>query len=103
MYYGEKDGLSTGAAGDLATATRLARSLICTYGMSESFGLAVIEPQDANTPEIRQEINKILTEQMEKAVSLLRENRAKADALVEMLMDNNSMTGEEIDAVLTKN
>ena len=103
MYYGDKDGLSTGAVGDLATATRIARNMICVYGMSESFGLAVIDPQDANAPEIRQEINRILTEQLEHAVSFIQTNRAKIDALVEVLMNNNSMTGEEIDAVLTNN
>ena len=103
VYYGDKDGLSTGAVGDLATATRIARNMICVYGMSESFGLAVIDPQDANAPEIRQEINRILTEQLEHAVSFIQTNRAKIDALVEVLMNNNSMTGEEIDAVLTNN
>lgn len=102
VYYGSEDGVSTGASGDLQNATRMAKSMICTYGMDAHFGLAVIDPQDANTPEIRQAVNKILAAQMEKAIALITENRAKMDALVKALTDNNSLTGEEIDAVLSQ-
>jgi ATP-dependent Zn protease len=62
VYYGERDGISTGASGDLASATNLAQQIVCTYGMSEDFGLAVFG--GAMTDEVRAAVNRILKEQM---------------------------------------
>ncbi len=105
VYYGEKDGISTGASGDLASATNVARHMLCTYGMDEDFGLAVINGvTDENgilAAEVRGAINVILKEQMEETVRLISENREKVDALVEVLMTKNHLNGAEIDAVLS--
>lgn len=38
VCYGEKDGISTGASGDLNMASKLAKFMICDYGMYEEFG-----------------------------------------------------------------
>ncbi|MBR6825033.1 MAG: AAA family ATPase, partial [Oscillospiraceae bacterium] len=46
VYYGLEDGISTGASGDLASATDLARRLLCNYGMDDAFGLAVVDSRD---------------------------------------------------------
>lgn len=106
VYYGEKDGVSTGAAGDLVTATRLARQLICSYGMDADFGLAVIDGS-ADTDgepaaEVRAAVNKILDEQMKLAIDLIREKRDIADAVASELMSKNHMTGGEIKALVEK-
>ena len=106
VYYGAEDGISTGASGDLQNATALARSMICDYGMSERFGLAAIDTNATTfggfASEIYQEINKVLSEEMEKAIALLAVNRAAIDAIVDELMKQNHLTGDEIDAVFTK-
>ncbi len=100
VYYGEREGLSTGASGDLASATEMARQLICSYGMDETIGLAVIGPQEAATGElageVRRAVNAILSEEMGKAARLIEENRASIDKLVERLLSENHLTGEEI-------
>lgn len=101
VYYGAADGTSTGASGDLSTATGIARNIICTYGMDESFGLAVIGPTDTGTPEVREAINRILKSEMEKAIASVAENRPRIDAIVEVLMSKNSLTGEEIDSIFS--
>ena len=101
VYYGARDGISTGASGDLACATNLARRMVCTYGMDDTFGLAVAE-QDPLTAELRAAINKILKEQMDAAIHLVRENQEKIDSLVEVLMVKNHLNGAEIDQVLSK-
>ena len=54
-----------------------------------------------NSPEIRAAVNRILTEQMHLALSLISENRAKLDALVAELMENNHLSASEISAVLS--
>lgn len=104
VYYGEEDGLSTGASGDLVNATRLAQQIICSYGMDDAFGLAVITPEAAHMGEtssaVRQAVNQILASQMEKAVQLMRAYKPCVDALVAELMRKNHLTGEEIDNIL---
>jgi len=105
VYYGPKDGVSTGASGDLANATAKARRLICSYGMDEDFGLAVVQPEAASSGEamsleVRQAVNRILQEQMEKALTLVQENQPKIDALVKALLVKNHMTGTQIDEIL---
>lgn len=101
VYYGEKDGISTGASGDLASATNLARHIICTYGMDDDFGLAVIgqSSDGALQREVRDAINKILEEEMKNAIDIIRENRASIDALVGRLLSDNHLTGDEIKSI----
>ena len=93
-YYGDQDGLSTGASGDLITATRTAQAILC------HFGLAVIDPNGGMAERVHAAVNAILEEQMQQAVALITENKHKIDALVNVLMVKNRMTGDEIDAVL---
>ena len=103
VYYGEKDGISTGPSGDLMAATYRARQMICAYGMDEDFGLAVISGDAADSAEVRARINEILNEQMAEAIRLIRENKDKMDSLVEELLAKNHLTGAEIEQVLSNN
>lgn len=100
VYYGEKDGLSTGASGDLHTATNIARQIICTYGMDENFGLATVNTSqgqdDTISSEIRRHINRILNEEYGKTKKIIEENRNIIDSLVEELLEKNHISGEEI-------
>ncbi len=106
VFYGERDGISTGASGDLVSATRTAQNIVCTYGMDEDFGLAVVNGMVAEqgiiSGEVRIAVNRILREQMIEALRLITENKDKIDALVEALMIKNHLKGTEIDAVLSK-
>lgn len=105
VYYGERDGISTGASGDLMSATNIATRIVCTYGMDDDFGLAVVSSMGgangAMSLEIRTFVNKILKEQMNEAIRAISENRDKIDALVEELMHKNHMNGDEINQVLS--
>ncbi len=106
-YYGDEDGISTGASGDLSNATRTAQRIVCTYGMDDDFGLAVVDSSAANSgalsSEVRKAVNAILSQQMEKTLSIIKENKASIDALVAALMEKNQLTGDEIDAILKGN
>jgi ATP-dependent Zn protease len=53
--------------------------------------------------EVRSAVNRILNEQMEEALRLIRENREKLDALVDALMLRNHLTGAEIEEILNPN
>lgn len=105
-YYGTRDGISTGASGDLASATSIAQQIVCTYGMDEDFGLAVVNGTVAGngtmSVEVRASINRILKEQMSEAVRLISENKERIDSLVEELMAKNHLNGPEIEFAITR-
>lgn len=105
-YYGQRDGISTGASGDLASATNIARQIVCTYGMDDDFGLAVVHGTDAMSGamsvEVRASVNRILKEQMTEAIRLISENKDKMDSLVEELLSKNHLNGAEIQQAITK-
>ena len=101
VYYGEKNGLSTGAAGDLENATKLAAAMICSYGMDEDFGLAYMDPKEAmKDPEIRKKVNMLLGGEMRATVEILQKNRTRIDHLVSELMKKNKLTDVEIEELL---
>lgn len=105
VYYGQRDGISTGAAGDLISATNTAQRIVCAYGMDEEFGLAVVSGAAANSEmsvAVRDSVNRILKEQMDAAVTLIAENKDKIDALVDELMSKNHLNGAQINAILSK-
>ncbi len=99
VYYGERDGISTGASGDLASATSVAHQIVCAYGMDDEFGLAVTNGEISS--EARASINRILKAQMNEAVRLISENKGKIDSLVSELMDKNHLNREEIQKILS--
>ena len=100
-YYGEKDGISTGASGDLEQATRLAAAMLCTYGMDESFGLATMDLKEAlRDTAFRSKVNEILSEQMRETVSLIKKNKRRIDRLVDALLKRNKLTRAEIEELL---
>lgn len=104
VYYGPENGLTSGASSDLVSATKMAQRIICSLGMDEGFGLAVVDMQAANlfelSSEVRDAVNRILKEQMDEAIKLISENRDAIDALVKVLMSETHLSGEEMDKVL---
>ena len=103
VYYGDVDGLSTGAGADLASATSAAKRIVCSYGMDDDFGLAVLDQKEAQDGEmlakVREAVNKILDQEMKNAIGIIKENRRSIDALVERLLSDNHLTGDEIKSV----
>lgn len=105
VFYGDEDGLTTGASGDLVSATNIAKRIICSYGMDEKAGLAVISETEAVSgymaQQIRESVNGILNEELENAKSILRENREAVDKMVEGLLEKDHLGAKEIDRIFS--
>lgn len=104
VYYGEVDGVSTGASGDLQSATNLAEQIICSYGMDEKIGLAVVGTgavDSAYYSKIRDRINEILACEFEQAKKLISQNIVAMDKMVKVLMEKNHLKGSEIDKIFS--
>ena len=100
------DIVTTGSESDLETVTRIARSMVGRWGMSERIGtLSVLpaegDPRMAGVSEglldaVDEEVRRITDECYAEARRLLRENRAKLDAIVTQLLAHESLDEPEI-------
>jgi len=103
------ESVTTGASNDIEKATRIARTMITQYGMSEKFGLmglesveskyldgrSVLNCGDATAAEIDQEVMLLLKESYEEAKRLLSGNRDVMDKIAEFLIEKETITGKE--------
>lgn len=113
VVFGE---ITTGASNDIEQATKLARAMITRYGMSDEFGMVAMETVTNQylggdtslscSAETQKEIDKKVVElvkkQHEKAINLLKENRAKLDELSTFLYEKETITGAEFTEILNK-
>jgi cell division protease FtsH len=108
FYYGNENGLTTGAFSDLKKATNMARAMICLYGMDEEFGPLVIpellQSESAiGSPDfhlVNQKIRVILKEQMEMTLQSLKENANYLEAVTNALIDKEKLTVAELKEIL---
>lgn len=101
--------VTTGASNDIERATKLARTMVSQYGMSETFGLmglesvesqyldgrSVLNCSDQTAAKLDDEVNKMLKEYYAKAKELLSENMECLDSVAEYLIDKETITGKE--------
>lgn len=100
VCYGECGGVSTGASGDLVSATAIAERIVCSYGMVDECGLAVSDPRTLRSgdvaKEVRKAVNKLLSEQMAQAIEKIRANKDMLDVLSNELMQKSHLSANEI-------
>ena len=103
------DSVTTGASNDMEKATKIARSMIAQYGMSEKFGLMSLEQisdpylgghsqlncSDKTATEIEEEVKILLKQKSEEAKKLLQENRDKLDKIAKFLYEKETITGKQ--------
>jgi cell division protease FtsH len=111
VQFGE---MTTGAANDIERATKMARSMVTQYGMSEEFdmmGLESVQNQyldgrnvatasEATGQAIDSEVGRIIKECHQQAVSLLQENKAHLSAIADFLLKKETITGAEFMEIL---
>ena len=107
---------STGASNDIEQATKLARSMITRYGMSQDFGMVALETVtnqylggDASlacSPETQAEIDRqvvdLVRRQHDKAAKILADDRKKLEQLSRYLYEKETITGEEFMTILNQ-
>ena len=108
--------ITTGASNDIEQATKLARAMLTRYGMSKDFDMVALETVSnqylggdtslACSPDTQAKIDALVidlvTRQHEKAIGILKENRAKLDELADFLYSRETITGEEFMEILNK-
>ena len=111
------DDVTTGASNDLERATKMAREMVTRYGMSDELGAQVFaEAQhevflgrdytnhrdlSAETAKrIDDEVERIMREAHGRARRVLSERRAQMDTMARVLLANETVEGEVVDALL---
>jgi cell division protease FtsH len=109
--------LTTGAGNDLEQATKIARKMVCDWGMSEKIGpLALGKKNDeiflgrdfarqrdyseATAIGIDSEIREIVLKAEKSAMELLTANVKKLDRVAKALLEKEILDGTEIDGIL---
>ena len=113
------DEISTGAHNDLARATDIARSMIIEYGMSETMGQVYLkgEPKaqflqpglsqrgdysEETSRRIDEEVKKIIAEQYQVALSILKGQRDTIETAVKVLLEQEKITGDELKEIMAR-
>jgi cell division protease FtsH len=98
--------VTTGAESDLEMVTRIARSMVGRWGMSQRIGTLSVLPaegdprmagiSDGLLDAVDEEVRRITDECYSEARRLLKENRGKLDAIVAQLLLHESLNEPEI-------
>ncbi len=108
------DTKTSGASNDIERATELARKLVAMFGMSDKFGamgLTTVQNQyldasygltcaQATAAQLDEEVRKIIDSCHKEARGILEENRADLDAVAAYLLEKETITGQEMMAIL---
>jgi cell division protease FtsH len=114
IVYGE---VWTGASNDLERVTRIARAMVCEYGMSEKLGTLALGRRAHNpflgrdyndernyseevAKMIDEEVRNIVDRCHQRATDLLTMHRQKLDAVVQALLERETLSREEFLAVM---
>ena len=109
--------ITSGAASDLKEATRIARLMVCTWGMSEELGpqtfgeqqelmflgREVSRTQDYSEETARRidsEVSKLLTGCHESARELLQTHRDTLEMIAELLLERETLDGRDVEEIV---
>lgn len=111
--------VTTGASSDLQQVSNMARSMVINYGFSE-IGPYSLQDQAAQSPDMimrmmaKNSISESLQQRIdaavkdiaarayEEALRHIRDNRAAMDKVVEVLLERETMSGDEFRAILAE-
>ncbi len=105
--------LSTGASSDIKQMTRLARKMVCEWGMSERLGMVeygehedhVFLARDMNkshnysestAQEIDREVRRLVDEAYARAKDLIMSNRDKIEIIANALLEFETLSGDQV-------
>ncbi|MDJ0521373.1 MAG: ATP-dependent zinc metalloprotease FtsH [Planctomycetota bacterium] len=111
------DDITSGAQNDIEQATELARLMVTKWGMSEKVGpislaegeehlflgrevTRTVNHSEATAQLIDDEVKRLLTEAYAAAEQLLQENMDGLHAVSEALLEHETLSGEEVNAIL---
>jgi cell division protease FtsH len=104
VVYGDE---TTGAESDIRQATALARDMVGRFGMSDEIGFLSVLPQDGDgsgypsysevsertRQRVDDEMRRIVADELQGAVQLLKDNRERLDSLAAAVLESETLDG----------
>ena len=90
------DKITSGASSDIQQSTQLLKAYFAQYGMSEKFGMVLIEDDKFYMNEVF-ELSKKLYEE---TLSFLNNNKESLIAIAEALIENETLSADEVDNLI---
>jgi len=114
------DTFTTGAGNDIERATEMARKMVCEWGMSDRMGPVSFGKKDESiflgremamhknfseetAQKIDDEIKRIVDESYARALNILKEHEDALHRLAHYLVENENLTGTEVDDIIAGN
>ncbi len=105
--------ISTGAANDLQQITKMAYSMVTTYGMNDKIGnISFYDPSQENTftkpfseetgKMIDDEVRKLVAKAYVRTLDLLREKRSEVEKLAKELLDKEVLHKSDVEELIGK-
>jgi cell division protease FtsH len=109
--------VSNGAAGDIKQMTRLARKMVCEWGMSDRLGMVEYgehedyvflardmsrtrEYSESTAQEIDREVRRLVDEAYNRAKQIITENRLSLEAIAKALLEYETLDAEQIKDII---
>jgi cell division protease FtsH len=109
--------ISTGAAMDIQQATKLARAMVCQYGMSDRLGMVQYGSDDeyvflgrelarakayseSTASEIDEEIRRIIDEGYRTAKEIIRNNRDRLELIANALLEYETLDRAQVEEIV---
>ena len=111
------DSVTNGASNDIEKATNIARSMVTMYGMSDKFGMVQLEGvtgeyldrrrvlncSSETETKVDTEVKNIIKEAYDKAYKLLKKNVGTLEAIADVLIEKENLSGKEFMELFEKN
>ncbi|CAE7684866.1 FTSH1, partial [Symbiodinium necroappetens] len=117
-----KDNVTTGASNDFQQCTQVAKQMVMTLGMSPEIGQRLLGGQQGGGPfmgrdfmgqgappmsqalkqKVDGEIKRIVDEQYQRGMKLLRDNMYLLDGLAKLLLEEEKVSGEQLMKLINK-
>ncbi len=114
MYSGD---VSSGAAGDIQQATKMARAMVCQFGMSDKLGMVMYggdneyvflgrdmakgkDYSEDTAQLIDTEMMRITRESYERAETIIKDNRDKLEIIAECLLEYETLDGKQVEEIV---
>jgi len=104
--------VTTGASNDFEQVTRVARQMVMRFGFSEKFrSISVDNPGSFNASNpisletmriVDEEVSKLVSTAYSNAKSILTQNRQLLDALAQLLMDQETVSAQELEQLIAQ-
>ncbi|MBN2478816.1 MAG: ATP-dependent zinc metalloprotease FtsH [Parachlamydiales bacterium] len=112
------DDMSSGAQQDIAQATKLARAMVCEWGMSDNLGTVTYDEQntsgqylglqghqersysDETAEQIDKEVKTLISEAHQRAREIIKENEDKLVLMAEMLIEFETLDKKDVSKIM---